>query len=569
MRPHALRRERATLRIHAKLYIQPLALVVEASGRELWHVSSSTSSEGPFVQGVMTCVGGAAWDLLEHGADEATRVSWTSPDDAFALAVGQPAPDPRGLAEAAPHWPDSVMGPLARRGLSGPGTVAFDAGWFLDELATSALEHPIVLPAASSKLGLAGLQSATTVLRTLAAAAGAVGSSSHSGLAELLLRAVREERPSEPGLAWGGDGRLIGEYPGGELGQLGDRVDDGCRAALGTGPLEVVFASDEPLGLGLGPLLYAEDAEAFGGRTDDGSVGVGCVAGEVEPGGAAERAGVRPGMPLAHLSGPHLPLPGLGPDALSFEEVLDAIDTRRALGHPLTITFDTAAPVTHLYAVEMPAATALRAVAARGGEAALVRSRDVGVGASFDALCGRALIWREQTPRLFLGEPGSVTCAHTDMCPQVQMAHGLVGTKLVGVASHSATSRLAAEHAPDDEGEDGEFLEGEATTVPTDRPLTARAARMLCDPEVSVAVLRAGDLAVFDSGALHFVSNGAEALSGAVYHGLITPGAVPRLRRAAAAHHGSQGSAGDGYSDHLFAPELLRLVEQRLASIAG
>jgi hypothetical protein len=144
------------------------------------------------------------------------------------------------------------------------------------------------------------------------------------------------------------------------------------------------------------------------------------------------------------------------------------------------------------------------------------------------------------------------------------MAHALFGTKLLGVASHLATSRLRAEHALADEEGDGGVPEYEATSGPTDRPLTARASRLLCDPEVTIAVLRAGDLAVFDSGALHFASNGAEGISGALYHGLITPGAVPRLRLAAAADAGSRPATG-AYSGHLFASELLRLVERRLS----
>jgi len=69
---------------------------------------------------------------------------------------------------------------------------------------------------------------------------------------------------------------------------------------------------------------------------------------------------------------------------------------------------------------------------------------------------------------------------------------------------------------------------------------------------------------VFDSGALHFASNGAEGINGALYHGLITPGAVPRLRLAAA-RAGSRPVTG-AYSGHLFAPELLRLVERQLAA---
>ena len=133
------------------------------------------------------------------------------------------------------------------------------------------------------------------------------------------------------------------------------------------------------------------------------------------------------------------------------------------------------------------------------------------------------------------------------------MAHGLLGSKLLGVATHAATPSLLAKHAASEKDE--------ATIVPTDRPMTARAMGLLCDPDLSIALLREGDLAVFDSGALHFASNGAEALSAALYHGMITPGALPRLRLAAAAHSASAAPTEGAYSAHLFAPELLRLVE--------
>ncbi|MFT4976093.1 MAG: hypothetical protein ACI8S6_001988 [Myxococcota bacterium] len=517
-----------TLEVGAGLGLRLLALVVDARGGESYRVSFRTSSTSPFAAGTLRHAHGEAWDLLAGG--ESTRITWTDPDEALALALGHATVD-----VAVPSWPAPIAERLVRRHLSGPGTVAFDAGWFLSELATSPLDHPIVLLDAASKLGLAGLERAATILSTATGRA--------SSLTELLVRALGAG-------AWSGEGRLIGEFHGGELAQLGADIGDGCQAATGTGPLRVVFPPSEPMGLGLGPLLHTDDIQ---------SAGTGCVVGEVDPGGAAERAGLRPGMALSHLSNPRLDLPSRGPGALSFEDVLDAIDTRRARRRPLTVTFDTAAQATHLYAVEMPAAEALRALAETVGRGLWMRSRDVGVGAPLDALCGRTLLWREGTPRLFLGEAGSVTSAHTDMCPQVQMAHALVGTKLVGVASHGATPRLRAEHIPDDD---------EPTSVPTDRPLTARSHRLLCDPEVTVVVLQAGDLAVFDSGALHFASNGAEAISGALYHGLITPAAVPRLRLAAAAHSGSEAPAGGAYSGHLYPPELLRLVERRLATLS-
>jgi hypothetical protein len=124
--------------------------------------------------------------------------------------------------------------------------------------------------------------------------------------------------------------------------------------------------------------------------------------------------------------------------------------------------------------------------------------------------------------------------------------------------SQEATSRLAAEHA-NDGGPYGE----EPSFVSTDRPLTPRQARVPGDPDVTTALLLEGDLVVFDSGALHFASNRADGLAGALYDGLMTSVAVPRLRPAAAKQGGSHPGSDDAYQDHLYAADLLRLVERR------
>jgi len=272
----------------------------------------------------------------------------------------------------------------------------------------------------------------------------------------------------------------------------------------------------------------------------------------VDAQGAAERAGVRAGMVLSRLSNPDLLLSSQGRSSLPFEAILAEIDERRAAGLPLAVTFDTAAAVTHLYAVEMPAAATLAAFAAALGVPPPTQRIDVGVGA---ALRGVAPLWREETPRLFLGEAGSLTCAHTDICPQLELAHGLLGLKMLGIASHEATPRLRAEHGEDDAEP--------ATRVPTDRPLTPRQARLLGDADVTLALLSEGDLAVFDSGALHFASNAEGGLNGALYHGMISAAAVARLRLAAAQASGSPNSADGAYRNHLFAADLLRIVESR------
>lgn len=544
---------RASLHVCEGVSVRLLALELGAAGEETYHVSFRSAPGAAFRAGLMRHKGGPFWDVIEGGAVSCENVGFGSPDEVFALALGESPASQRALEakvrEAAPLWPTSLTQRLARRRLSGAGTVAFDADWFSSELATSALDRPLLFPNATSKLGLAALERASAVIRGLASAVGRHEDRMEPVLPQLLLRALSAEQTTEGALDWGGDGRLIAEYRSGEHGQLGADLADGCEAVLGSGPLHVVFDAAEPLGLGLGP-LQPPDVTAPGGDAD--SVGRGAEVGEVDAEGAAERAGVQAGMVLSRLSNPDLLLSSHGQSSLPFEAVLDEIDQRRAAGLALSVTFDTAAAVTQLYAVEMPAAATLAAFAAALGVAPPTKHVDVGVGA---ALRRVEPLWREETPRLFLGEAGSLTCAHTDICPQLELAHGLLGLKLLGIASHEATPRLSAEH--------GEDEDEQATRVPTDRPLTPRQARLLSDADVTLALISEGALAVFDSGALHFASNGEGGLNGAIYHGMITAAAVPRLRLAAAQAPDSSSSADGAYRDHLFAADLLRLVESR------
>lgn len=558
------------------LSVRLLALELRANGDETYHVSFSPAPGAAFRSGVMRHAGGRSWDLIEGSSASCTKVVFGSPDEVFGLALGDGDVSQRAFAAkvtaAAPHWPSALTERLAHRRLSGGGTVAFDARWFLAELTTSAIDRPILFPNAASKLGLAGLERASAIVSGFADASAIVsqGEAHDNALAKVLLRALSAERTADRVPDWDGDGRLIGEYMSGELAQLGTDIGDGCRAAVGTGPLHVVFDRGEPLGLGLGPLLPADSNASAGDHNDHESIGMGVEVGEVQARGAAERAGVMAGMVLSRLSEPDLVVSSNGRCSMPFEAVLKEIDERQAAGHALAVTFDTAAAITHLYAVEMPAAAALAAFAAIGACLPAMRRIDVGVGAALGALCGRALLWREDTPRLFIGEAGSLTCAHTDICPQLELAHGLLGLKILGIASHDATPRLSAEHAGDEDAGDGrtqgeEGSDQEATRVPTDRPLTVRQSRLLCDGDVTTALLQDGDLAVFDSGALHFASNGADGLNCALYHGVITPAAVARLRLAAAKATGSHSGSGGAYRNHLFAPELLRVVEPLLA----
>ena len=364
---------------------------------------------------------------------------------------------------------------------------------------------------------------------------------------------------------------------------------DGCALAIGQGLLRTSFDPSEPLGISFGPLARLE--------------GRGCEVLEVEPGGAAERLGVRESMVIAliarttacatdglsngvadcvrwppssltaslmaslmvsdclpHHSSDCLPhhssdcLPHqvlltlmtsdcpphrvllrmerpdlLGLSDLPFEDVMARIDERRSgqLGAPsrappsdsgeLVLVFETAAPVSHLYAVELPAVPALAAFAASEGRAtewvaadadasgavhrALSRAREV--SSALTGLAnygGGAVLWKEEETKAFIGEASSMTCAHVDIAPQLEIAHGLAGLKVVGVGSHGETLRLLSEHAGACmEEEEEEEEEGLATCVPTDRPLKTHEAALLGDPAVTLCCLHPGDALVFSS----------------------------------------------------------------------
>lgn len=528
--------------------IRFLALDLGPDGAETYQISFRLTPGAALRNGRMRHRGGASWELAEEGSTT-TSVSLGTPDDVFRLALGErvtsttSTPD---LRQAAPHWPTRITSRLARRRLSGPGTIAFDAAWLASQLATSAFDRPVLFPGATRELDLRGLERASAILGESPPPTLAEGVTRDQAFAQLLRRALQADATSRSSLGWDGEGRLIGEHASGDLTQIGTDIGDGCEAALGSGPHHVRFDPTEPLGVGLGPLVPRPPSP----NDDDASVGMGVEVGEVDPGGAAERAGVREGMVLVRLSEPDFIV---GRD-VPFEAALDEIDARRAAGRTLVVTFDTATPVRHLYAVEMPAAATLTALATARRLAVPPADVDVDVGAALNAACGSAMLWREETPRLFWGEAGSVTCAHTDICPQLELAHGLVGSKVVGIASHDATPRLLAEH-----GSDEDRIDEDATRVPTDRPLTPRQTALLTDHDVTLVLLQPGDLAIFDSGALHFASNAAHERTAALYHGAITPAAVPRLRLAAQAASGATPSDGT-YRDHLHAAELLRIV---------
>ena len=160
-------------------------------------------------------------------------------------------------------------------------------------------------------------------------------------------------------------------------------------------------------------------------------------------------SGCLPHQVLLRMERPDL----LGLSDLPFEDVMARIDERRS-GHvaapsrarpsdggELVLVFETAAPVSHLYAVELPAVPALAAFAASVARAtdwvatdadasgavhrALSRAREVSSARGLANYGGGAVLWKEEETKAFIGEAGSMTCAHVDIAPQLEVAHGL------------------------------------------------------------------------------------------------------------------------------------------------
>jgi len=571
---------------------------VKGAGEAEWSVAAALQHTG-----------GTDW-LLDD-----SPVTLGTPDGVYADVMAMCCPEVRtdrgGLGAEVPHWPPEVVSNLERRRLHGSGMMVFCPEHFLSVIASSPMDTVVLLPHAESRLGVAGLRRAGRICRRVAASfkrceaeaatttvakttfddygrrrTSTVASANAAFLATMQAAARADER------AWGrsaGVGRLIGEFDSGELAQLGDSLLDGLEAATGRGHITVHFPPDARLGMGFGPRAPSP------GDGDEG--GIGAEVGEVDAGGAAEAAGVCAGCVFVRMLGPTLELAELG-----FDEILDEIDRRRDAGAPLTLVLDTAAAIRGLYAVELPARAALAALAAlaaaEGGgepvgsaeEIEEIASSDEAeaeteaeieakieaeaeIGSAVRALLPASLLWCERAARLFLGDAGSLTCCHTDLVPQLEMAHGLAGVKLLGVASHTATPRLSARHAAapctgDEEEEkdedesydddDDDFDEAGATRVPTDRPLLADEASLLRDGDMSIVALYPGDMLAFSSGALHFASNGAAGFNAALYHGGITAGVLPRLRsEATLSGEGESKHDEGGYGPH----SVLREIE--------
>ncbi len=554
--------ESPSIDVDGTIAIRILALELNSKPKaEFYHIFFRTKPSDVWKWGTMRHAQGSAWDIVENNTANCIQVVLGSTAQVFDLALNSKDIQEKNestdtIEKAIPHWPTALKEQLKQRRISGNGTVVFDANWFLFQLATSAISSPLLFPNATTKLKLNTLEFASSIAEATTNKHALHHHQSKKTFSTFLLKALQPPKDPEFSMFWDGEGRLIGEYVTGELVQIGTDIIDGCEKVLGTGFLNVDFKCDEPLGLSLGPLKPSTEWNDNIGE----SIGMGAEVGEVEFDGTACRAGVMEGMIFAQFSNPDLILASNGQPILPFEKVLSELDARQANDESLRITFDTAAPVSHLYAVEMPAAETLAAFAAAENIDNSRITFDVGAVDSMNTLCGNTFLWREETVRLFLGDAGSYTCAHIDICPKLEMAHGLSGIKIIGVASLEATPSLQRQHAGNEEG-----IDIDATYIPTDRPLNKQEKQLLSETDLSLILLQKGDIAVFDSGALHFASNGAERLNWAIYHGFITQPAIPRLHKAAQIPN-KDSDSGNNYRHHLYAIDLLRIVAPDLVA---
>lgn len=126
------------------------------------------------------------------------------------------------------------------------------------------------------------------------------------------------------------------------------------------------------------------------------------------------------------------------------------------------------------------------------------------------ALLSRAgLVFAEDRPGLFAGDAGTASHLHVDRKPLLQFCHGLHGCKFFCVAPGKAPG-------PQVPWQSGAQLEAK---LPTDAKLSTAAVEWMQSPEVSVCCLHPGDLLLFLGQSCHAGCNGAAQMSLSLFHG--------------------------------------------------
>ena len=144
--------------VHLRLLALELSGSQERYQVELHSTGGTTSSE------TLLHMQGEDW-RIENG--DGRRLPLGTPDEVFSRAlVGSDAGDYNIDAEA-PFWPEEVRQRLERRSCCGAVAVALDASWFLSELASSSFDRPILMPNATARLGLKGMEAVADLTERL------------------------------------------------------------------------------------------------------------------------------------------------------------------------------------------------------------------------------------------------------------------------------------------------------------------------------------------------------------------------------------------------------------------
>eukprot|EP00929_Paragymnodinium_shiwhaense_P109070 TRINITY_DN75435_c0_g1_i1.p1 TRINITY_DN75435_c0_g1~~TRINITY_DN75435_c0_g1_i1.p1 ORF type:complete len:269 (-),score=22.51 TRINITY_DN75435_c0_g1_i1:133-939(-) len=232
----------------------------------------------------------------------------------------------------------------------------------------------------------------------------------------------------------------------------------------------------------------------------------GAVIRELEPGGSADRAGVKLGDVVLTAGG---------------DDILDAglHDIPWALSKPDSdgcLSLEVGTPVMNNSVYLREASTAaLRELMSPSIERLTMQL----IPSLLQVLQGRNpnsasfLQPVQKLPKVFIGDAGTASRVHIDTEPRVQFCHTLRGCKLFAVQAD-----------PDDSYADI-FREFE-TSCATEGQLADAASSWLSSPSTSIASCRAGDILVFWGGHLHGGANGSAAgPCVSLFHGFFECGA--------------------------------------------
>lgn len=222
----------------------------------------------------------------------------------------------------------------------------------------------------------------------------------------------------------------------------------------------------------------------------------GAVLRRVEPGTEAEKAGCRVGDLIVKIG-----------DSEVLQTPFDDIQDLLAGPHPITLTLSRPKLSDKIYLREVPAADdALSSLSSTQLSLQdLVPRLSQHFGTNY-------LYFSEKIPMLFAGDGGTASHLHIDRKPLMQFCHVLHGTKVFCV-SPPAEAATPGPVVP------WEANLAQEAVLSTDMELPAAAGEWLQREDVTLTVVRPGDVFLFLGHSLHAGCNGASEACVAVFHG--------------------------------------------------